>query len=119
MDLDSYYTAGAALVERDTELQKARYKTKDGRYVISSTDLRALSMRGLIKPDEYVSGLDLEEITDEEAHRLISEGGYTIGQQTVETASAEEQNPSGQQTEETADNDNIENDQTEEENSDE
>jgi len=124
MDLDSYYSAAAALVERDAELQRARYKTKDGRYVISSSDLRLLSMRGHISPDEYVSGLDLEKITLEEATRLVSEGGYAIGQQPdgqdSEGGHASERDSNQESTAaqpEPGSEDSIDNNQTEEDNS--
>lgn len=51
------------------------YRTKDGRFVISEKALRSLQM----KPEEYVSGLDVELISEQEAERLIAENGYKYG----------------------------------------
>lgn len=53
------------------------YRTKDGRFVISEKALRSVRLQ--MKPEEYVSGLDVELISEQEAERLIAENGYKYG----------------------------------------
>lgn len=71
------YKAGAELVRR-AGLEKDRYMTKDGHFIISDGDLQFMASRGLITPNEFVTGLDVEIITSDEANALIQEGGYNM-----------------------------------------
>ncbi len=76
MRVEGRYVASASVARR-TGMIESRYRTKDGRFILSEKDLR--SVRLTMKPEEYVNGLDVELITQEEASTLIREGGYTLG----------------------------------------
>ena len=78
MESNKSYKASAELVRR-AGLEKDRYMTKDGQYfIISEGDLRFMASRGIITPEEFVSGLPVVIITTEERNILISEGGYNL-----------------------------------------
>ena len=87
MESNKSYKASAELVRR-AGLEKDRYMTKDGQYfIISEGDLRFMASRGIITPEEFVSGLPVVIITAEERNTLIAEGGYNMtGESLPETA---------------------------------
>lgn len=77
MQSNKDYKAGAELVRR-AGLEKDRFMTKDGHFIISEGDLRFMASRGVITPEEFITGLDLEIVTPEESQALIQEGGYNL-----------------------------------------
>lgn len=90
MENDKTYKAGAELVRR-AGLEYDRYMTKDGHFVISEGDVRFMASRGVITPEEFVTGLDLEIITAEERNTMILEGGYNLtGEPLPEDTKTEE-----------------------------
>lgn len=54
------------------------YRVKDGRYVISEKALRGVRLQ--MTPEEYVNGLDVQLVSEQEAERLIAENGYQYGE---------------------------------------
>ena len=74
---ENYFTASAELTRR-AGIIESRYRTKDGRYVITDKDLQKLSL--VMTPQEFIGGIDVVEISEKEAKRLISEGGYHVGE---------------------------------------
>lgn len=84
MEVKKLYLASEDIARRARCIDSS-YRTKDGRFIISEKSLRDFSFR--MTPEEYVTGLDVEMITEEEAQRLIAEGGYAIGPAPVEVES--------------------------------
>lgn len=83
MRKENYYSASEWVARRAGCLQTS-YRTIDGRYIISEQNVR--SAIPFMTPDEYVTGFDIKVISEEEAERLIAEGGYQIGpKKAVET----------------------------------
>lgn len=74
MNKENFYLASKDVAER-TGYASVRYVAPDGRYVLSSRDLRFVRMTA----EEYAKGLDVEMISSEEADRLIALGGYKMG----------------------------------------
>lgn len=71
-----YYSASAE-VARQTGTLATTYRTKDGRFILSEKQVnRILSQQD--KSD--IDGLDVVEISESEAHRLIQLGGYQMGE---------------------------------------
>jgi hypothetical protein len=67
---------------------ETHYRTKDGRFILNSRDLSRIRLVG----DEFVNGLDgVESITEQEADRLISEGGFKMGLPKEEPVEEQEQ----------------------------
>lgn len=84
MRKENYYSASEWVARRAGCLQTS-YRTVDGRYIISEQNVR--SAIPFMTPDEYVTGFDITVVSEEEAERLIVEGGYQIGpKNAVETA---------------------------------
>lgn len=77
----TYFTAGADIVRR-AGIIASRYRTKDGRFIITSDDLWKLSL--VMTPMEYVTGLDIIEVSETESKRLIAENGYQMGEDYAE-----------------------------------
>lgn len=77
MQSNNSYKASAELVRR-AGLEKDRYMTKDGHFIISEGDIRFMASRGIITPEEFVTGLPVEIITAEERKTLIEEGGNNL-----------------------------------------
>ena len=72
-----------AIAERTGRIN-ARYRTRDGRYIIDNNDLKRLRLTA----EEYITGLKgVERIDDTEAKRLIALGGRAMGVAPVEDAS--------------------------------
>ena len=76
MRKENYYSASEWVARRAGCLQTS-YRTVDGRYIISEQNVR--SAIPFMTPDEYVTGFDITVVSEEEAERLIAEGGYQIG----------------------------------------
>ena len=74
---EKYYTASAELTRRAGTID-SRYRTKDGRYVITDRDLGKISL--VMTPQEFIGGIDIIEVSEKEAKRLVSEGGYHLGE---------------------------------------
>lgn len=74
MNKENFYLASKDVAER-TGYASVRYVAPDGRYILSSRDLRFVRMTA----EEYAKGLDVEMISSEEADRLIALGGYKMG----------------------------------------
>lgn len=68
------YLASKSVAER-TGFINQRYVTKDGKYIVNDRDLRNVRLT----PEEYVSGLDITPITQEESRRLQKENNYKMG----------------------------------------
>ena len=72
-----------AIAERTGRIN-ARYRTRDGRYIIDNNDLKRLRLTA----EEYITGLKgVERIDDTEAKRMIALGGRAMGVAPVEEAS--------------------------------
>lgn len=69
--LNQQYLAGEDIAQRAGVLETA-YMTEDGRFILDVTDLK----RVRLLPEEYITGLDVEPISKEEAQVLISENHY-------------------------------------------
>ena len=69
--MNQQYLAGEDIAQRAGVLETA-YMTEDGRFVLDVTDLK----RVRLLPEEYITGLDVEPISKEEAQVLISENHY-------------------------------------------
>ena len=82
----NYYSASKDIAARINIIGQ-RYVTKDGRYILSSHDLMAVEF----KPEEYVNGLDVKMLTEDEADRLISENGRRFDNPIVESDEREEE----------------------------
>lgn len=82
MEKENIYLASADVAERARCIESS-YRTIDGRFIIHEKSLRDFTFR--MTAEEYVTGLDVTMITEEEAKRLIAEGGYAIGPVIEET----------------------------------
>lgn len=70
-----YFSVSRSVAERST-LLPVRYRTKDGRFILSDKDLQ----RVRLLPGEFTSGLDVIMLpSKDEADRLIAEGGFLLG----------------------------------------
>ena len=77
------YLVSRAIAERTGRIN-ARYRTRDGRYIIDNNDLKRLRLTA----EEYITGLKgVERIDDTEAKRMIALGGRAMGVAPVEEAS--------------------------------
>lgn len=74
--------SASADIARRTGVINTCYRTKDGRFILSENDLSPIRL--VMLPDEYVNGLDVIKVTDEEAKRLIAENNYQIGEEYLE-----------------------------------
>ena len=61
-------------IARRAGLYGLRYMTSDGRVLLTEADLR----RVRLEPSEYVNGMDVVEVTAEEANNLTAENGYRM-----------------------------------------
>lgn len=76
----------SADVARRSGLISVRYRTADGRFVLTDRDLQRVYLEG----DEFVDGLDAVRLTQEEAERLVAENNFQMGEATdEETVQAE------------------------------
>jgi len=73
MKTSDYYTASEDLARRACLIGK-RYKTADGRYILSTKDL----MNIRFSAEEYVNGIDVVQVTEQEAQALIQANGYKL-----------------------------------------
>lgn len=70
------YLVSKDIAERSGKIAE-RYRTNDGRYILSSRDLAAIRLTA----DEYATGLKgIEKITIEQAKTLVARGGYKKGE---------------------------------------
>lgn len=71
-----YYSASAEVARLSGTLATT-YRTKKGRFILSGKQVdRILSQQD--KND--IAGLDIVEISEDEAHKLIQLGGYQMGE---------------------------------------
>lgn len=77
MRAEGTFLASADVARRAGAIDTS-YRAKDGRFILSEKALRGVRMQ--MKPEEYVSGLDVELISEQEAERLIAENGYQYGE---------------------------------------
>ena len=68
---------GSLDIAKRTNVINSRYRTQDGRFILSEADIRKLFYS--MTPEEYVNGLDIEQITDEKAQELIKLNNYQLG----------------------------------------
>ena len=74
-----YYSATAEVARLSGTLATT-YRTKDGRFILSEKQVdRILSQQGKTSTD----GLDVTEISESEAHKLIQLGGYEMGEEVI------------------------------------
>lgn len=85
MKEEKIYLASEDIATRAYVIDTA-YRTKNGRYIISENALRDFRFR--MTPEEYVTGLDVELISREEAKRLQAENGWAIGKPKAATVDA-------------------------------
>lgn len=78
MERETSFLASAEIAER-VGVRATRYKTPDGKYIISEKDLRML--RFSMTAEEYVNGLDVEILTEERKRQLMAES--TLGAEAV------------------------------------
>lgn len=84
---NALYLAGEEIARRCGVYETA-YVTADRKFVIDMSDLKRMRMTG----DEYINGLNIEKVSEEEAERLIAENKYrTIGQMDDDEAKAAEE----------------------------
>lgn len=84
MNAQLTFSVSADIAER-TGLTEVRYRTEDGRYILTDKDLARLTLT----PEEYMHGIDVILLTEEEAGRLIAEGGFNVGGQPARTTVGE------------------------------
>lgn len=94
MEKEKIYLASADVAERAGCIDSS-YRTGDGRYIISENALRDLHFH--MTAEEYVTGLDIEIVTEEAARVLIRENNYAIGR-VVETVPAQTSGEDGEGT---------------------
>ena len=102
MKEEKTYLASADVAERAGCIDSS-YRTKSGKFIISEKALRDFRFR--MTAEEYVTGLDIEMLTPEEAVRLARENNYAIGkagmeqnnQETEEEVTAPENGPQGEE----------------------
>jgi len=86
MEKSIYFSVSADVAERST-LKDVRYRTKDGRFILTDKDLQ----RVRLLPSEFINGLDAVMLKDKnEADNLIAEGGFVLGNQTTIFGDTEE-----------------------------
>lgn len=92
MRTDKYYLASAKVAEQG-RLTDCRYRTQDGRYLLSESDIRSMVAGGRISFAE-LSQPHIEETDPATAKALIARGGYAIagsGGVTAETDNKSEE----------------------------
>lgn len=106
MDAQVNFSVSADVAVR-AGLANERYRTADGRFIMTDKDLQ----RVRLTPDEIVHGLDAIMLTKQEAEHLIAENGLKMGfEETVEEEPVVEQTPDA----EDADAENEESEETNE-----
>lgn len=78
MEREQLYLASPSIAER-AHCINSSYRTRDGRYIITESDLRSIGFQ--MTAEEYVTGLDAEMITADDARRLMRENNYLTGRQ--------------------------------------
>ena len=74
---NTIYLATREVAER-AGVYGTAYQVADGRFVIDSMDIRRIRLTG----DEYMTGVSgIERISEQEAELLISENGYSRGEE--------------------------------------
>ena len=56
-------------IARRAGVMETRYRTPQGRYVLSEKDIRQIRFQ--MTPEEYVNGLDARIVTTEEAREIL------------------------------------------------
>ena len=83
----AYFLVPEQIAERSGTIEH-RYRTKDGRFILNETDMKGVRLT----PEEYISGLDVEILSESRASELIKENGYQMGIQIdSENVTAEEE----------------------------
>lgn len=99
---DKYYSASADIARR-TGVINSRYRTKDGRFILSDKDLGRARL--VMTPEEYINGMDVTPLTDGQAKKLIAQNDYQLGDvydtQATETTEPAETETEQQEEEET------------------
>ena len=72
-----YYSAAAEVAKLSGTLTTT-YRTKNGRFILSEKQVNRILSQLKIND---IEGLDVVEISEDEAHRLIQLGGYKMGEQ--------------------------------------
>jgi len=86
MEKSIYFSVSADVAERST-LKDVRYRTKDGRFILTDKDLQ----RVRLLPSEFITGIDAVMLKDkDEADKLIAAGGFLLGNQTTIFGETEE-----------------------------
>jgi hypothetical protein len=85
MKKDIYFSASADITRR-AGIISSRYRTKEGRFIITDKDLVRVQL--VMTPEEFMHGVDIIEITEREANRLIAENGYQLGEEYIEDTSS-------------------------------
>ena len=83
MKKENNYSVSADIARRSGVIS-SRYRTEDGRFLLSERDLQ--NMRFRMTADEFVHGLDAKLVSDEEMQELIRKGGYQLGEKAGEPA---------------------------------
>lgn len=74
MKKESIFLASAEIAKR-INMEQSRYRTPDGKYILSEHDIRMLRFK--MTPEEYIKGIDAKIITEKEADALIAKS--TLG----------------------------------------
>ncbi len=90
MNKDINFSASADIARR-AGIISSRYRTKDGRFIITDKDLGRIQL--VMTPEEFMTGIDVRKITEMEAKNLIAENGYQIGEEYVEEETPAEEVP--------------------------
>lgn len=106
MDANVNFSVSADIARR-SGLINMRYRTADGRFILTDKDLQ----RVRLTPDEFVSGLDAIRLTKSEAEKLIAENNFKMGEASTEEIAEQavnEETPDVEETEEVVDADETE-----------
>ena len=78
MTTDRTYSVSAGLARR-SGLAEGRYRTADGRFIMSESDIRYMIARRILSIGDLADTEKLHETDSGEAGRLIAENGYQTG----------------------------------------
>ena len=102
MNTDRTYSVSAELARR-SGLAEGRYRTADGRFIMSESDIRYMIARRILSIGDLADTEKLHETDSGNAGRLIAENGYQTGF-TVNAARQATVEDDNEKTEEDIDN---------------
>lgn len=85
---EKYYSVSAEIA-RLSGVIGSRYRTKDGRFILSDRDLKKAISK--MMPEEFIGGIDAIALTERQSKKLIVENKYQMGEQYIITTPEAEQ----------------------------